>query len=356
MSAGYYRQGLPNRVRSDFQVRARELLAKYDAKYGGELLAKYDTDNGKEEPMDYVTSYMGKVAKADDRHAAAKAAEVVKGALQALTDRGMPYGVAVDKLRRLDLTPDELQKLARKVRQPKVRYDSNGSGSASNDDDADDKESPDAQLSKLGEAVKRVNPTFTKAQAEVWAAEHTDVGREAMRLSKRQSISRYGEQAAGHLDKAESLVSSAPLPNIAFGKMSDAALTALFREGRFDKLGGHSVPRPAHGPQGTHTNENRRSWQHSGRDGSHSQENARPVRDQSAVANTDPPSPPRVVRLPEDAAAFASGDERIADGRRTPDQGTFSDRVKQLQNSGLNFDQASTQAMRERGNPDAISP
>jgi hypothetical protein len=65
---------------------------------------------------------------------------------------------------------------------------------------------------------------------------------------------------------------------------------------------------------------------------------------------------PKVVRDPKDSSDFDAGQAAVAAGRRTPDQGTFADRVKQLQNSGLNFDQASTQALRERGNPDAISP
>jgi hypothetical protein len=165
-----------------------------------------------------------------------------------------------------------------------------------------------------------VNPTFSEAQATVWAAENIEEGRELMRLSKRRSIGRYGAQATGHFDKAESPVSQALPAGVA--KLSDADLTSLYREGCFDKLGGGDRGR------GTTTD----------------------------VSHTPPPPKPKVVRDPRDREAFDAGNARIADGRRTPDQGTFADRVKHLQNSGLNFDQASTQAMRERGNPDAISP
>ena len=172
-----------------------------DFSEGGPEFRKYHDGH----PM-WATAAEVDAAKAHDQHAIGKAAEVIKGALRALCDRGMSYSVAVDKLRRLQLTPDELERLAKKTKnkttvnivQPEPRL-------AEPDEDGED--SPDEQLEKLGEAVRRVNPTFSKAQAVVWVAENIDVGRELVRLSKRRSISRYGEQAAGHFDKAESPVS-----------------------------------------------------------------------------------------------------------------------------------------------------
>ena len=129
--------------------------------------------------------------------------------------------------------------------------------------------------------------------------------------------------------------------------MSDADLSSLYREGHFDKMGDHVPPKVGHGVQGTHTDENSRSWQRRGQDGSHTQENARQARDQSPTANTDPPPKPKVRRDPRDAADFDAGNARI----------NFAVRLKELQQTGLNFDQAASKALREAGiNPQPISP
>jgi hypothetical protein len=307
--------------------------------------AKTQEGKSMNEHPDYVETYMAKVNAAkqfvintvkeatgraglesvyrSEAHAAAVATDVIRKALDVLVARGMTRTEAINKVRRLNLTAEEFQRLAKSgKKQPKVRYDTNGSGSASNVEDDDDKDKADEQLNKLATAVQRAHSDarFSKAQAMTWAIDNLPEARELVRLSKRRSIGHYGEQATGHFDKAESPVSQ-PLP-AGVAKMSDADLTSLYRDGHFDKLaGGDSRPRG-----------------------------------QSATARTIPPPVPSVRRDPRDAADFDAGNARIADGRRTPDQGTFADRVKQLQNSGLNFDQASTRAMRERGNPDAISP
>ena len=239
--------------------------------------------------------------EAHEQYAVGKALSVVKGALKAITERGFSYTEAVNKLRRLDLTCDELQKLAAtSKKQPKIVHASNEESSVIDDDD---KRNPDEELEKLAEAIQRAHPKagFSKAQAAAWAVDNLPEARWLTTLSKQKSLDRYGQQAAGYFDK-------------------------------FDKAGNE----PGGG---------RQSWP---------AVNTRFTN--NPESNPRPLQTPRVVRDPRDRADFDAGNARIADGRRTPDQGTFSDRVKTLMTSGLNFDQASTQALRERGNPDAISP
>ena len=216
-----------------------------------------------------------------------QAAEAAVTVLKSLVGRGMTYSNAINKLRRANLSGEELLRLAAKSKSknPKVHL------AEPESDDDDDKNSADSQLEKLAAAVQNAHREagFSKQQALAWAVDNLPEARWLTKLSKQKSLDRYGEQAAGYFDKMAGLQAS-----------------------------GRGVT--------------------------------------TDVSHTPPPKPPKVRRDPRDASDFDAGNARIADGRRTPDSGTFADRVKQLQNTGLNFDQASTQALRERGNPDAISP
>ena len=187
---------------------------------------------------------------------------------------------------------DELRKLAAKSKKQPKIVHASNDEGSVIDDDKDDKPNPDEQLDKLAVAVQRA---FPKAQ-----------------FSKAQAIA----WSIDNLPEARQLTMASKQQSLDRSYGEKCA-------GYFDKMAGLQAS-----GRGTTTD----------------------------VSHTPPPPKPKVVRDPRDREAFDAGNARISDGRKTPDQGAFSDRVKELQNTGLNFDQASTRALRERVNPDAISP
>ena len=153
-----------------------------------------------------------------EQRAISKAKEGIEAVIRALmAHHDIGFQAAVAKLRRANLSNEELGKLVAKVKQPKPRL-------AQPDGKPDDREpddDPDDKLTKLGEAIQRACPNakFTKAGAAAWAAENTEEGRSLVRASKQQSLNRY---------------------NPAY-------------DGFFTKLGGHPIPSTFGGHDGENT-------------------------------------------------------------------------------------------------------
>ena len=235
-----------------------------------------------------------------------KAAVALKGAMDVLVSRGYSPREAVAKLQRVHLSYDELERLAKSGKRPKVHL------AQPEPDDREPDDDPDDKLDKLAVAVQRAHPEagFSKQQAAAWCFDNLPEARELLQISKRRSIGRYGEQAAGHFDKAESSVSQSLPENVA--KLSDTDLTSLFRAGQFDKMGGHKPPGPSRANDG-------------GRDGTHRDENTRQPRAMLGDHLTEVDSANSLVTFPIDEMNTKEATEKA---------------VKEYMARGMNYSEA----------------